>query len=73
MICNELNEIQIERYINLELTYLAAAFLLTESGLKWEHLAVEQPNLDTEINGVVMNYFLRFFVCNSVILFLGCV
>jgi len=69
MICNEFNEIQIERYINIELTFLIAAFLLV--GLKWENLAVQQPNLNVDINGVQINYFLRFFITNSVLLSLG--
>ena len=41
--------------------------------MKWENLAVEQPSLTKNIENVQINYFLRFFITNSTILFIGLV
>lgn len=69
LVCNEFNELSTDRYISRTYTFLISAFLLIY--MKWQYMAVEQPSRTTEIRNVQMNYFLRFFITNSTIMFVG--
>ena len=49
---------------------LLTGFLLM--GLGWENLAVQQPNMSTEYSETnEINWFLRFFVTNTIMLVIG--
>ncbi len=66
---NEFNELSCLRTVSLEWTLMALGFFL--SGLKWENLAAETPNMTTSILKIETNYILKYFVSQFVFLITG--
>jgi hypothetical protein len=71
LVANEFSEMFGLRHISLEIVFIV--FVVLMKGFDWENYAANTTFLTKDIMILELNYVLKFFLSNAILIILGCI